>query len=266
MPWMPIDCASAVEAWTRARYSSPPSTPVDVVPAEARLDRQPAQHVVVADVLALGPVGVHQPVVHLLVQAAVAGELGHPESVAAVRDDVRRRRVGEPARRELRLQPVVEGPAVASVELGPRDALARVLRVQVEREEGDGGAEPALEPPGRALAEAAERSDVVRPDEDEETRSRFLQREQVVDRLAAADRRASARLRRAPRPVAGRRCSSRPSRACSRRSPAPRARRRGAGAGSSTRSISTSPDSQCLPATAYAPSGSASGRSATIAV
>jgi hypothetical protein len=38
--------------------------------------------------------------------------------------------------------------------------------MEVEREPRRPGAEPALEPLGRGLAEPAERSDVVRPDED----------------------------------------------------------------------------------------------------
>jgi hypothetical protein len=45
------------------------------------------------------------------------------------------------------------------------DPLRWVLRVEVEREPHHRGAEPALEPLGRGLADAAERSDVVRPDE-----------------------------------------------------------------------------------------------------
>ena len=266
MPWIPIDCASVVEACTPRQVLLAGEHPVDGVPGQACLVRQPAQHVVVADVLALGPVGVHQPVVDLLVQAAVAGELRDPERVTAVRDHLRRRRVGEAAGRELRLQPVVESPAVARLEVGPRDAFARVLGVQVERQERDGGAEPAREPPGRPLAEAAERSDVSRTRRGRGGRSRFLQREHVVDRLAAADHPRLARRRRAPRPAAGRRCSSTPSRACSApvagtASTSPRR-----GSGSSTRSISTSPDSQCLPATAYGAVGLASARSATSAV
>ena len=60
----------------------------------------------------------------------------------------------------------METLAVAPVELCPGNALGRVLRVQVEGKPVDLGAEPALEPLGRALAEATEGSDVVRPDDD----------------------------------------------------------------------------------------------------
>jgi hypothetical protein len=60
----------------------------------------------------------------------------------------------------------VKALAVAPVELGSRDALGRVLRVEVEGQPVDLSAEPALEPLSRALAEATEGSDVVRPDDD----------------------------------------------------------------------------------------------------
>jgi hypothetical protein len=55
------------------------------------------------------------------------------------------------------------------VQLSALDPLRRVLRVEVEREPRHLGAEPALEPLGRGLADAAERSDVVRPDENVKT-------------------------------------------------------------------------------------------------
>jgi hypothetical protein len=60
----------------------------------------------------------------------------------------------------------VEALAVTPVELGSRDAIGRVLGVEVERQPVDLSVEPALEPLSRALAEAAEGSDVVRPDDD----------------------------------------------------------------------------------------------------
>lgn len=60
----------------------------------------------------------------------------------------------------------MEAPAVAAVELFPRDAVRRVLGVKVEGQPVDLGAVPTLEPLSRALAEAAEGSDVVRPDDD----------------------------------------------------------------------------------------------------
>ena len=56
--------------------------------------------------------------------------------------------------------------SVAREQLLSRQTLLRVLRVQVEGEPRDLSAEPALEPVGRRLADAAERSDVVGPDED----------------------------------------------------------------------------------------------------
>jgi hypothetical protein len=56
--------------------------------------------------------------------------------------------------------------AVAPTELGSRDALSRVLGMEIEGQPVDLGTEPALEPLSRTLAEAAEGSDVVRPDDD----------------------------------------------------------------------------------------------------
>ena len=47
-----------------------------------------------------------------------------------------------------------------------RDALRRVLGMEIEGEPDDLGAEPAPQPVGRWLADTAERSDVVAPDED----------------------------------------------------------------------------------------------------
>jgi len=65
-------------------------------------------------------------------------------------------------------QLLVECLPVAGVQLGARDALERVLRVEIEREPCHLGAVPALEPLGRRLTEPAEGSDVVRPDRDEQ--------------------------------------------------------------------------------------------------
>jgi hypothetical protein len=68
------------------------------------------------------------------VQAAVAGELGQPQRAARVRDDLRRWVVDEAERLELPLQPLVELVAVAGQQLGARDSLRRVLRMEVERQ------------------------------------------------------------------------------------------------------------------------------------
>jgi hypothetical protein len=104
--------------------------------------------------------------VHRRVHAAVARELGQPEREPGVRDDVRRRVVREPEGLEPRLQPVAEAVAVARVQLRSRNPFRRILRVEVEREPRRRRAEPVAEPLGRRLADAAERSDVVRPDQD----------------------------------------------------------------------------------------------------
>jgi len=103
--------------------------------------------------------------VHRLVQVAVSGELGYPQRAARVRHGVRRWSIFQPRGGERLSQPVVERVAVARVQLVAGNPLERVLRMQVERQPGDLGAVPALEPVGRGLADPAERSDVVREDE-----------------------------------------------------------------------------------------------------
>jgi hypothetical protein len=95
-----------------------------------------------------------------------SSELGQAESRARVRHHLGRRVVEKSLPLECRLEALVEALAVAPVEVGPRNALRRVLGVEVEGEPVDLGAEPTLEPLSRALAEAAEGSDVVRPDDD----------------------------------------------------------------------------------------------------
>jgi hypothetical protein len=74
--------------------------------------------------------------------------------------------VGEAGRIEHLEQPLVEPGAVAPFEILARDALSRVLGMQVERQPLDAGAEPALEPVGPLQADVAERSYVVAPDGD----------------------------------------------------------------------------------------------------
>jgi len=61
---------------------------------------------------------------------------------------------------------LADADAVTAVKLGERDPFRRVLRVQVEREPFDVGVELAPGLLGRDLAEPAERSDVVAPDDD----------------------------------------------------------------------------------------------------
>jgi hypothetical protein len=55
---------------------------------------------------------------------------------------------------------------VAAMKLLKRDSFRRVLRMQVEGEPQDLGVELAPCPLSRLLAEPAERSDVVAPDDD----------------------------------------------------------------------------------------------------
>jgi hypothetical protein len=64
------------------------------------------------------------------------------------------------------LQASLELLPVAPDQFGASYAVRWIFRVQVERQPLDRGAEPAREPLGRPLADAAEGSDVVRPDQD----------------------------------------------------------------------------------------------------
>jgi hypothetical protein len=133
---------------------------------EPKLCRQRAEDLGVADVLALFPVGLHEPVVRRGVLVLRPCQLGQAESRARVRHHLGRWVVEELLPLERRFEALVEALAVAPVELSSRDALGRVLGVEIEGQPVDMGAEPALEPLSRALAESAERSDVVRPDDD----------------------------------------------------------------------------------------------------
>ena len=85
-------------------------------------------------------------------EAVPARVLAEPERRVRVRDDVRVRLVLEPARLEELPRPRDTFLAVAGEQLLARHALGRVLGVEVEREPGDVGAEPALEPGGRCWA------------------------------------------------------------------------------------------------------------------
>jgi hypothetical protein len=98
-------------------------------------------------------------------EVALARKLAQAQRAHRVRDNPGGRVVGEPGRGERSFQTVVVALPVAGVELGSRDPLRRVLRVEVEREPGYMGAEPVREPLSRWLAEPAKRSDVVRPDQ-----------------------------------------------------------------------------------------------------
>jgi hypothetical protein len=116
---------------------------LNVVGGESNVARERAQDAVVADVRAFLPVGVHQPVVECLVQAAVPRELREAERSERARDDVARRRVCEAVRLERLLEAVVEGLPVARVKLLARNSFRWILRVQVERQVRDRGAVPA---------------------------------------------------------------------------------------------------------------------------
>jgi hypothetical protein len=67
---------------------------------------------------------------------------------------------------EHRTQVLTEARAVTALEHGARDALRRVLGMQVERPPLDPRAEPALEPRRPLEGDVAERSYVIAPDDD----------------------------------------------------------------------------------------------------
>ena len=92
--------------------------------------------------------------------------LAQHERAARVRDPLDRLGVREPCRVEQREQALMEPRAVAPLEFLARDALRRVLGMEVERQPLDLSAEPALEPVGPLEADVAERSYVVAPDGD----------------------------------------------------------------------------------------------------
>ena len=110
------------------------------------------------------PVGVHQPVVHGAMEPSFARELGDAQRLHRVRDDVGVRVVDEAVSLEHAPHAIDARLSVAREQMLARQALLRILRVQVEGEPRDRSAVPALEPVGRRLADAAERSDVVGPD------------------------------------------------------------------------------------------------------
>ena len=102
-----------------------------------------------------------------LVQPLLARELGQAQRQPRVRDD-RRAVVLEARLGEAAVQRIVlaDADAVAPVQLRQWDARFRIFRVQVEGAPRDVGVELAPRPLGRLLAEPAERSDVVAPDDD----------------------------------------------------------------------------------------------------
>jgi hypothetical protein len=133
---------------------------------ETQLGSKRVQDGWVTDVQALLPVRPHEPVVRDSVPALRARELGQAEGGMRVRHDLGRRVVDEPFTFERQLEVSVESLPVPPDEVRARDAFRWVLGVKVEGQPLDLGVEPALEPLGRALTDAAERSDVVGPDQD----------------------------------------------------------------------------------------------------
>src|SRR5438874_406177 len=87
-----------------------------------------------------------------IASAAVARELGDAQRELRVRDDVRVRRVRMAGAREHLADAPLHLRPVARDQLGARNALRRILGMEVEREPGDRGAVPAPEALGRGLA------------------------------------------------------------------------------------------------------------------
>src|SRR5688572_26672595 len=94
-----------------------------------------------------------------------ARQFRHAQRELRVRDDVRPV-VLQPRRGEAFGKWIPLAEAVTLVELGERNASGWVLRVQVEGKPEDLGVELAPQLLGNRLAEPAEGSDVVAPDDD----------------------------------------------------------------------------------------------------
>ena len=90
--------------------------------------------------------------------------LGETQGPHRVRDDVGVGVVLEPVLLEERARALHPLAPVASDELRAGNPLRRILGVEVEGEPLDRRAEPLAHPLGQHLTDAAERSDVVRPD------------------------------------------------------------------------------------------------------
>jgi hypothetical protein len=92
-------------------------------------------------------------------------QLGHAQRRTRVRHYIRRWVVDETSASKSQFDLPVEALPVASKEVGSQNPLGWILRVQIKGEPLDLSAEPALKPLGRTLADTAERSDVIRPDQ-----------------------------------------------------------------------------------------------------
>jgi hypothetical protein len=97
------------------------------------------------------------------VQTFVTGELRHLERLARVGNHGRRV-IAEARGLDRRARVFMDPGAVPLRQPLARNALRRILRVEVEGQPLDAGAEPALQPIGPLEADEAERSDVVAPD------------------------------------------------------------------------------------------------------
>jgi hypothetical protein len=125
------------------------------------------QDALVADVTAPRPVGVKQARVKRVERAPLAREFGEHQRATRVRHLVERLCVWEPGSLKHHSQAIGKLRAVAALKLGTRDALWRVLGVQIKRSPLDPRAEPALKPRRPLKADVAERSYVVAPGGDQ---------------------------------------------------------------------------------------------------
>jgi hypothetical protein len=100
-----------------------------------------------------------------LMHSALTCELRHPQRELGIRNDLGPV-VRETGRRELLAERILVPEPIASVQFDERNALGRVLGMQVERQPEDLGVELAPYLLGNRLAEPTERSDVVAPDDD----------------------------------------------------------------------------------------------------
>ena len=142
---------------------------VHLLRGQPDLAGQHAQLFGVADVAALGPVRIHQPVVEGAVQAVLSRQLAEAERRLRVGDDLRMRPVLEAARLEHGVRARDALLAVAREQLLPRQPIGRVLGVQVERaatsprrRTGARATRPSARPHGRTVrCSRPDRDDVL---------------------------------------------------------------------------------------------------------
>jgi hypothetical protein len=138
----------------------------DLALVEARFRAFLHKHPLITYVAAVRPVGAKQTHVQSVEHVSVTRQFGQHQRAAGVGHLVQRPRVRQPGLFEQRPTSLGELRAVTALELGARDALRRILGVQIEWPPFDTRAKLALEPRRPLQADVAEGSYVVAPDGD----------------------------------------------------------------------------------------------------